>query len=173
LCSFSAELMRQNVCSAEGMPETSQTRRAFCAQACQLVTLAGAATVLASCGGGPGSSVDIGTSLPVINGSRVNGVTTVTIDSASPLNSVGGMAFVQASGAAFLVTRTAADACTALTAACTHQACTVSNGSAGVFTCPCHGSQFDPAGRVVRGPATAPLHEFQSALVNNTLTING
>jgi cytochrome b6-f complex iron-sulfur subunit len=155
------------------MPETSQTRRAFCRHACQLVTLAGAASVLASCNSGPGSSVDIGSSLPVVSGNRVNGVTTVTIDATSPLNSVGGMAFVQASSASFLVTRTSADACTALTTACTHQACTVSNASAGVFTCPCHGSQFDPAGGVVRGPATAPLHQYQSALVNNTLTING
>ena len=157
----------------ERTPPTSQTRRAFCLHACQLVSLAGAASVLASCNSGPGSSVDIGNALPVVNGNHVNGVTTVTIDGTSPLNTVGGMAFVQASPNTFLVTRTSADACTALTTECTHQACTVSNASAGVFTCPCHGSQFDPAGSVVRGPATAPLHVYQSALVNNVLTING
>jgi cytochrome b6-f complex iron-sulfur subunit len=155
------------------MPDTQHSRRAFCVHACQLVTLAGTASVLANCNSGPGSSVDIGTTLPVVTGSHANGVTTVTIDATSPLSNVGGMVFVQASSASFLVTRTSADACTALTTACTHQACTVSNASAGVFTCPCHGSQFDPAGRVVRGPATAPLQEFQSALVNNVLTING
>src|SRR5262249_42220272 len=135
------------------MPEKSQSRREFCLHACQLASLAGAASVLANCGGGPGSSVDIGTSLPVINGTRANGVTTVSIDGSSPLNTVGGMAFVQASGASFLVARTSADACTALTTTCTHQSCTVSNVSANVYTCPCHGSQFDPSGRVVRGPA--------------------
>ena len=155
------------------MPDTKHTRREFCAHACQLATLAGAAGLVASCGGGAGSSVDIGGSLPVINGTRANGVTTVNIDASSPLNSVGGMAFVQASGASFLVARTSQDACTALTSICTHQTCTISNVSAGVYTCPCHGSQFDPSGRVVRGPAAAPLHQFSSALVNNVLTING
>lgn len=156
------------------MSDTTHTRRDFCLHACQLATLAGAASFLAGCGGGgPGSSVDIGTSLPIVNGNRVNGVTTVTIDSGSPLATVGGMAFVQASGASFLVARTAQDACTALTSICTHQTCTVSNVSSGAYTCPCHGSQFDPSGRVVRGPAGSPLHQFTSALVNNVLTING
>jgi cytochrome b6-f complex iron-sulfur subunit len=155
------------------MPEKPHTRREFCVHACQLATFASAASLLASCGGGPGSSVDIGSALPTINASRANGVTTVTIDAASPLNSVGGMAFVQATGASFLVARTAQDACTALTSTCTHQACTVSNVSAGVYTCPCHGSQFDPSGRVVRGPAGVALHQFPSSLVNNVLTING
>jgi len=155
------------------MSDKKHTRRDFCLHACQLATLASAASVLANCGGGPGSSIDVGSSLPVINASRVNGVTTVNIDSSSPLNTVGGMAFIQASGVAFLVARTSHDACTALTAICTHQACTITNGSAGVYTCPCHGSQFDPSGRVVRGPAGSPLHQFSSALVNNVLTING
>lgn len=155
------------------MPQTSQSRRDFCRHACQLASFAGAASLLASCGAGPGSSIDIGGSLPVINGTRANGVTTVNIDSNSPLNTVGGMAFVQASGAAFLVARTSQDACTALTTICTHQTCTISNVSGNVYTCPCHGSQFDPSGRVVRGPAAAPLHVFQSALLNNVLTING
>ena len=155
------------------MPHPPHTRRAFCAHVCQLATVAGTASLLARCGGGPGSSIDIGSSLPVINGSRSNGVTTVNIDASSPLNTVGGMAFVQASGAAFLVARTSQDACTALTTICTHQTCTISNGSANVYTCPCHGSQFDPSGRVVRGPAGSPLRQFSSALVNNVLTING
>jgi cytochrome b6-f complex iron-sulfur subunit len=142
--------------------------------ACQFATLAGAASVLANCGGGgPGSSTDIGTALPVVNGNRVNGVTTVSVDSSSPLNGVGSMAFVQAQGASFLATRTSQDACTVLTTVCTHQACTVSNVSNGVFTCPCHGSQYDPSGRVVRGPAPSPLQQTPSALFNNVLTING
>jgi Rieske Fe-S protein len=135
--------------------------------------LAGAASLLAACGGGSGSSTDIGTALPVVAGTRVNGVTTVTVDANSPLNAVSGMALVQASGASFLAARTSQDACTVVTANCTHQACTVSNVSSGVYTCPCHGSQFDPSGRVVRGPAGAPLQPFTSALFNGVLTING
>jgi cytochrome b6-f complex iron-sulfur subunit len=163
----------------ERTPETDviqqpqQTRRDFCRHACQFATLAGAATLLAHCNSGPGSQVDIGSSLPVVNGNRVNGVTTVSIDASSPLNPVGGMALVQATGTSFLVTRTSQDACTALSSQCTHQGCTVSNVSNGVFTCPCHGSQYDPSGRVVRGPAAAPLSQYPSALFNNVLTING
>jgi len=154
--------------------QESQTRREFCANACQIAGLAGAASLLAKCGGGgPGSSTDIGSALPVISGNRVNGVTTVTIDASSPLNTVGGLALVQASGASFLAARTSQDACTVLTTVCTHQQCTVSNESANVYTCPCHGSQYDPTGRVVRGPATQALHQFPSALLNNVLTING
>lgn len=155
------------------MPENSHSRREFCLHACQFASLAGAASLFAHCTGSPGSSVDIGSSLPVINGTRTNGVTTVNIDASSPLNTVGGMAFVQASGASFLVARTSQDACTALTTICTHQTCTISNVSANVYTCPCHGSQFDPSGHVVRGPAGSPLRQFSSALVNNVLTING
>jgi len=155
------------------VPEQSHTRREFCLNACQIATLAGAASLLAGCGGSPGSSADVGTTLPIINATRTNGVTTVNIDSASPLNTVGGLAFVQATGATFLVARTSQDACTALTTVCTHQQCTVQNVSGNVYTCPCHGSQFDPSGRVVRGPATQPLHQFSSALLNNVLTING
>lgn len=149
------------------MPQNGHTRREFCTHAC----LAGAATFLAACGGS--GSTDIGTALPVVTGNRVNGLTTVTIDANSPLNAVGGMALVQASGASFLASRSSADACTVVTSVCTHQQCTVSNASSGVYTCPCHGSQFDPSGRVVRGPAASPLQPFSSALFNGVLTISG
>jgi Rieske Fe-S protein len=155
------------------MLEKSQTRREFCLHACQLAALSSAATFIANCGGGAGSSTDIGTALPVVAGSRANGVTTVIVDGNSPLNAVGGMALVQAGNVSFLAARTSQDACTVVTSTCTHQACTVSNVSGGVYTCPCHGSQYDPSGRVVRGPAAAPLQVFQSALFNGVLTING
>jgi nitrite reductase/ring-hydroxylating ferredoxin subunit len=151
------------------MPQNGHTRREFCTHAC----VAGAATLLAACSNGSGTSTDIGTALPVVAGTRVNGLTTVIVDANSPLNAVSGMALVQASGANFLATRTSQDACSVVTANCTHQACIVSNASSGVYTCPCHGSQFDPSGRVVRGPAATPLQAFTSALFNGVLTING
>jgi thiosulfate dehydrogenase (quinone) large subunit len=47
---------------------------------------------------------------------------------------------------------------TALDAACPHQGCPVSFVSPqDGFTCPCHGSQFDASGHVLRGPATRDL----------------
>lgn len=47
---------------------------------------------------------------------------------------------------------------------CTHLGCTFPwNPNAEQFQCPCHGSRYDPEGRVVRGPAPLPL---QLARVN-------
>jgi len=39
---------------------------------------------------------------------------------------------------------------------CTHLGCTVESTPQG-FSCPCHGSRFDPSGKVIRGPAGKPL----------------
>lgn len=45
----------------------------------------------------------------------------------------------------------------AVSAVCTHLGCTVRHVAGEGFVCPCHGSRFDPAGRVVDGPARRPL----------------
>jgi cytochrome b6-f complex iron-sulfur subunit len=46
----------------------------------------------------------------------------------------------------------------ALRPICTHQGCTVEwNTEKNQFICPCHGSQFDSQGKVIRGPAGKPL----------------
>ncbi|KJH72386.1 cytochrome b6-f complex iron-sulfur subunit [Aliterella atlantica] len=45
-----------------------------------------------------------------------------------------------------------------INAVCTHLGCVVPwNGSENKFMCPCHGSQYDSAGKVVRGPAPRSL----------------
>ena len=45
-----------------------------------------------------------------------------------------------------------------LNAICTHLGCVVPwNSGENKFICPCHGSQYDPEGGVVRGPAPLPL----------------
>lgn len=47
---------------------------------------------------------------------------------------------------------------TALSTLCTHVCCQCSYiASSKIFYCPCHGSEFDSSGRVIRGPATADL----------------
>ncbi len=44
----------------------------------------------------------------------------------------------------------------AISAVCTHLGCLVSLSESG-FQCPCHGSKFDPEGKVIAGPAPRPL----------------
>ncbi|MBC6367971.1 ubiquinol-cytochrome c reductase iron-sulfur subunit [Algoriphagus sp. AK58] len=60
----------------------------------------------------------------------------------------------------------------ALTSVCTHSGCsdswTFSNSR---FTCTCHGSVFDSTGRVLQGPAGAPLQQFTTSLNGTTLTV--
>jgi nitrite reductase/ring-hydroxylating ferredoxin subunit len=51
----------------------------------------------------------------------------------------------------------------AVSSTCTHLGCTV-NGDDNKFVCPCHGSQFDLAGRVLQGPAAKTLPNFEVSL---------
>lgn len=61
----------------------------------------------------------------------------------------------------------------AFTSICTHQQCDVNDFSGGTINCPCHGSQFDTKGQVVRGPAPLPLQEFMTSFdaSGNRLTV--
>jgi cytochrome b6-f complex iron-sulfur subunit len=61
----------------------------------------------------------------------------------------------------------------ALTSVCTHSQCSDSwfftNNQ---FTCTCHNSIFDTAGKVVQGPAGQPLDVYKTSVSGTTLTIN-
>ena len=43
---------------------------------------------------------------------------------------------------------------------CTHQACELNVGG-GMYTCPCHGSEFSVEGEVLHGPASEKLKTFK------------
>jgi cytochrome b6-f complex iron-sulfur subunit len=55
---------------------------------------------------------------------------------------------------------------TALSLVCTHLGCTVESKPEG-FVCPCHGSKFDPQGKVTRGPAQNPLKSLRTGITSD------
>jgi Rieske Fe-S protein len=152
------------------MEHTKSTRREFCAHAVGFVAVG---ALIESCGGSksPTSPSFNVTAMPTLNGTVSGNTISVNIDAASPLTSTGSAALVNSSAGSFLVTRTEQDSFRALTAICTHEACTVTGFESGTFTCPCHGSQYNTNGGVTRGPAVAPLRQFNTQFTNNVLTI--
>ncbi len=152
------------------MDDSKSTRREFCTAA---LSLAAIGALLESCGGSPTSPSGGGnfSALPIINATAGNNTVSVAVDASSPLASVGGAALVQSSVGTLLVARTAQDTFSALTSVCTHEVCTITGYQSGTFLCPCHGSEFNTSGRVVRGPAVASLRQFATQFSGDTLTI--
>jgi cytochrome b6-f complex iron-sulfur subunit len=150
------------------MDNSKPTRREFWAHAVSFVAVG---ALLESCGGSPTSPSSI-PALSIISAGVANNSITLTVDSASPLASVGSAALVQTGSGSFLVARVAQDTFNAMTAVCTHEACTVERYQSGTFTCPCHGSQYNTSGAVVKGPAPTSLRRFNTTFANNVLTIS-
>lgn len=147
-------------------------RREFVVQTARLASLATLGSILEGCSKSPSSpSGSAAPALATVNGSAAAGVVAVTVDASSPLAGVGGAALVQSSAGNFLVSRTAQDAFVALTAVCTHEACTVTGFQNSRYVCPCHGSQYSITGAVVQGPAPRALQAFATRFSNNVLTI--
>jgi cytochrome b6-f complex iron-sulfur subunit len=146
-------------------------RREFVAQACQVASLATLGSMLQGCSGSPSSPSSSAPALATINGSVASGTVTVTVDAASPLATVGSAALVQSAAGNFLVSRTAQDSFVAVTAVCTHEACTVSGFQSSRYVCPCHGSQYSTSGAVLQGPATRALQPFATRFAGTVLTI--
>lgn len=154
------------------------TRREFCTQACHAATAMAVGSILQGCGGGGGSPAGPGgggipssTPLPVVNGTVAGNAITLNVDAPSPLATVGAAALVRSSATDVLATRTAQDTFSAVTATCTHEACTITGIRNQIFVCPCHGSQFTSTGSVVSGPATRSLRVHATSLSGSTLSI--
>ena len=158
--------------SAMDTPRTS--RREFCAHAISLVTVA---SLVEGCGSkgnpaGPGSGGGGSVPpLPTVAGGAAGSTVTVSNVGATALANVGSAALVQAGSNSILVTRTAQDSFTAVTAICTHEQCTITGFQSNRFVCPCHGSQYNTSGAVQQGPATRALQRFNTQFTNNVLTI--
>ena len=58
----------------------------------------------------------------------------------------------------------------AVSSVCTHRGCTVDLGGPGL-ACPCHGSQYDREGRVMRGPANRSLQRYPVRAAGDELVI--
>jgi cytochrome b6-f complex iron-sulfur subunit len=58
-----------------------------------------------------------------------------------------------------------------INAICTHLGCVVPwNAAENKFMCPCHGSQYDPTGKVVRGPAPLSLALAHAEVVDDKIS---
>lgn len=58
----------------------------------------------------------------------------------------------------------------ALLMSCTHRGCELNYGG-GIFTCPCHGSEFSKKGAVLEGPADKNLRSFKTEIDNENIYI--
>jgi cytochrome b6-f complex iron-sulfur subunit len=150
-----------------------QTRREFCVHTCQAASLVAIGSVFQGCDESNPAGPSPVPTLPVASSTTANNAIMVNVDSSSPLAAVGGAALVQStlSPGTFLVSRTAQDSFTALTAICTHEQCVVTGFENQRYLCPCHGSQYSTTGQVVNGPALIALRQFPTQFANNVLTI--
>jgi cytochrome b6-f complex iron-sulfur subunit len=151
--------------------EEPLSRRTLCLHACRAASCLALGSLATACGGG-GSSPSNVPQLSLVTGNVSGSTVVVQIDSASPVATVGGAAMVRSSGGTFLVARTGPDSFSALTTICTHETCTITGFDSTNYVCPCHGSKFTTTGRVVNGPANAPLRSFATAFANNLLSIS-
>lgn len=158
---------------AHGAPEDIPlSRRGFVSAATwSLVTGA----LLGACGGGgestgPGGSPGGGNPPSGNSGITINGnVITISVAQVPELAATGGFRLVQE--ARTVVINVGNDTFRAFTSICTHQQCDVSSYTNGRLVCPCHNSQFDSSGRVVSGPAPAPLAEFPTSYNSSSRTL--
>ena len=111
-------------------------------------------------------------------GNNQNGPITIDISLSenSALANVGGSIVISGNnldGKGMLIIRSSETTVSALSRNCTHQGCTLPNFQGGASRCPCHGSRFDTAGKVLNGPATDPLKTYSASIDGNIITVTG
>jgi cytochrome b6-f complex iron-sulfur subunit len=131
-----------------------------------------------------GTTVAVGIALPALVSCATSSKSptspggSVTIDVTQSANAVlaapGGALYVNDPNDAdrpIIVVRIDQTTVNAFSSRCTHLGGQVALPSGGVETCPVHGSQFDTAGKVLAGPATANLKTYVATISNNVITI--
>jgi nitrite reductase/ring-hydroxylating ferredoxin subunit len=91
------------------------------------------------------------------------------------LATVGGSLLLDATsldGQGILLYRAGDTSVLAFSRKCTHLGCTIGGFENGLSLCPCHGSQYDTGGNVVRGPSQTPLRRYTAAISGSTVTIS-
>ncbi len=140
---------------ADLVPVCALTRRRF---------VAASATVVAV-GCGPGA-------MPTKRTGKLDGnIYELEVAKLPELATPGGMIAVQTEGIKkpLIVMRLEGEQFRVMSSKCTHLGCTVRwDNEEQRLRCPCHGSRFDDAGKVVKGPAKTGLRVYPSQL-NGTL----
>ncbi len=78
---------------------------------------------------------------------------------------------VDNTGLRIMLIKKDANSFTALDPVCTHKGCELIKRK-NFLECPCHGSEFDLAGKVLKGPAEIPLGDYRTEFDGkNTVTI--
>jgi nitrite reductase/ring-hydroxylating ferredoxin subunit len=103
----------------------------------------------------------------------------ITLDLTKPANqalsTVGGTIALDANSIdpdGILVVRDSETSVKAFSRRCMHAHCVIAPFQGGVSTCPCHGSQYDTAGKAVHGPSKEPLVQHKAVLSGTTVTIS-
>jgi Rieske Fe-S protein len=111
-------------------------------------------------------------SLAVRNVTPVNGRIHLALNRYPELTEAGGSLRVQADGMRepIYVLAQADGGFTAISPICTHLGCTVEI-ERDRLVCPCHGSTYDRAGSVLKGPAERSLSHYRTRLADGVLVI--
>ncbi|WP_326788448.1 Rieske (2Fe-2S) protein [Streptomyces sp. NBC_00151] len=102
---------------------------------------------LAACSGGGGGG-----------GTPATPTTPVVLGSGSEVSKGGAQLYEDHN---VVVSRAEDGSLKAFSSICTHAGCAINKLQGTTLVCPCHGSEFDAGtGKVLRAPATVPLHEL-------------
>ncbi|MDT4911385.1 MAG: hypothetical protein QOC66_513 [Pseudonocardiales bacterium] len=140
------------------------------------------AVVLAACSNG-GSDSGSSTATPNSAGGGSSGPAGTTSSAgksaADNLGALSGVPVGQAkavtlpNGKPGILARPTATTAACFSAICTHMGCTV-NADGDKLNCPCHGSQYDAlTGKVLRGPAPAPLPSIPVTVTGGNVIAQG